>query len=141
MLFRSFSCLIFIVAFLGITKAAFPKYFNAIFSLSFQATFRQIQTREQIAQNELPGFMLNLLFILSGGLFIALLAVYYRWSILPLWQLFIYSAVILSLIYLAKYLFIKFSGWAFNAKSTADEYSFIVFLVNKMLGIFLVPLM
>lgn len=136
-----FYCLIFILLFLSISKAAFPRYFNNIFSLSFQATFRQMQTREQIAQSELPGFMLNLLFILSGGLFIALLAEYYKWSNLPLWHLFIYSSVILSLIYLTKFTFIQFAGWVFNAKTQAGEYSFVVFLVNKLIGILLVPFM
>lgn len=135
-----FYCLLFIVFFLALTKAAFPKYFNNIFSLSFQATFRQSQTREQITQNQLPGLMLNLLFILSGGLFIALLAGYYKWSSLPFAQLFLYSAVILSLVYSGKFLFIQFAGWVFNARAQAGEYSFIVFLINKLIGISLVPL-
>lgn len=135
-----FYCLIFIAFFLALTKAAFPKYFNDIFSLSFQATFRQSQTREQITQNQLPGLMLNLLFVLAGGLFVALLAKYYKWSDLPLSQLFLYSAVILSIIYTGKYLFIQFAGWVFNARPQAGEYSFIVFLINKLIGISLVPL-
>ena len=135
-----FYCLLFIIFFLGITKAGFPKYFNDIFSLSFQATFRQSQTREQISQNQLPGLMLNLLFVLSAGLFIALLAGYNNWSRLPFWKLFLYSSVILSLIYLCKYLFIQFTGWVFNAKAHADGYNFVVFLINKLIGILLVPL-
>ena len=134
-----FYSLLFIIFFLGITKAAFPKYFNNIFSLSFQATFRQGQTRDQITQNQLPGLMLNLLFILSAGLFIALLAGYNNWSQLAFWKLFSYSSVILSIIYLGKHLFIQFAGWVFNAKDATETYIFIVFLVNKIMGIVLLP--
>jgi hypothetical protein len=134
-----FFVLIFIVFFLGLVRTAFPKYFNSIFSLSFQATFRQTQTREQMAQNSVPAFMLNVLFILSGGLFITLFAEFNRWTTISFWQLFVYSTSILSVIYLVKYFVIVFTGWVFNARGSAAEYRFIVFLINKLLGILLIP--
>jgi hypothetical protein len=40
-----------------------------------------------------------------------------------------------------KYLVIQFTGWVFNAKEPASTYSFIVFLINKMIGVALVPLL
>ena len=94
-----FYVLIFIIFFLALIKSSFPKYFNSIFSLSFQATFRQTQTREQMSQNFFPAFMLNVLFILSGGLFITLFAQFYKWTKIPFWQLFVYSTVILGIVY------------------------------------------
>ena len=134
-----FFVLVFILFFLGLIRTAFPKYFNSIFSLSFQATFRQTQTREQMAQNVIPAFMLNILFILSGGLFIALLAEFNKWTTTPFWEFFIYSTSILAIIYLIKYFVILFTGWVFNATESAAEYRFIVFLINKLIGILLIP--
>jgi hypothetical protein len=136
-----FYVLIFILFFLALIKAAFPKYFDSIFTLSFQATFRQTQTREQMAQNFFPAFMLNILFALCGGVFITLYAGIEKWSTLPFWELFVYSTGILLLAYSVKYLVISFTGWVFNAKEAATEYRFVVFLVNKLLGILVIPLL
>ena len=136
-----FYILIFLLFFLGLIKTSFPKYVNSIFSLSFQATFRQTQTREQMAQNFFPAFMLNVLFVLCGGLFITLLAQFNNWTKLPFWQLFVYATGILLIIYLIKYLVISFTGWVFNAKDAVTEYRFVVFLINKVLGILLLPLL
>ena len=136
-----FYILVFLVFFLGLVKTAFPKYVNSIFTLSFQATFRQKQTREQMSQNFFPAFMLNILFVLCGGLFITQFATFNHWSKLPFWQLFIYSTAILLIIYVIKYLVIIFTGWIFNAKDAATEYRFVVFLINKVLGIVVIPLL
>ena len=136
-----FYILVFIVLLLALIKTSFPKYFNSIFSLTFQATFRQSQTREQMSQNFFPAFMLNVLFILSAGLFITLFAQFNKWTDIPFWQLFIYSTCILAIIYLIKYIVILFTGWVFNAANAATEYRFIVFLINKLLGILFIPLL
>jgi len=136
-----FYVLIFIIFFLALIKSSFPKYFNSIFSLSFQATFRQTQTREQMAQNFFPAFMLNVLFILSGGLFITLFAQFYKWTTIPFWQLFIYATSMLGIIYLVKYFVIVFAGWVFNAPDAAADYRFIVFLINKLIGILFIPIL
>lgn len=137
----TFFVLIFLVFFFGLVKTAFPKYINSIYSLSFQATFRQTQTKEQMAQNFIPALMLNVLFVLSGGLFIALFAARDGLSQLKFWQLFIFSTSILLIVYLVKYIVISFIGWVFNAKEVALEYRFIVFLINKLLAILLLPLL
>ena len=134
-----FYILVFLIFFLGLIRTSFPRYFESIFSLSFQATFRQ--TQEQMAQNFFPAFMLNVLFVLCGGLFITMFAEFNHWTSLPFWQLFIYSTGILLIIYLVKYIVISFTGWVFNAKEAAWEYRFVVFLINKLLGILLIPLL
>jgi hypothetical protein len=136
-----FYTLVFLVFFLALIKTSFPRYFGSIFTLSFQASFRQSQTREQMAQNFFPAFMLNILFILSGGVFITLFAQFNNWAILPYWKLFIYSTAILLAIYLIKYIVISFTGWVFNAEGAASEYRFVVFLINKLLGVVLIPLL
>src|SRR5215475_2312452 len=45
----------------------------------------------------------------------------------------------LAVIYLVKFMVLKFVGWVFSISRATDIYIFVVFLVNKMLGIFLLP--
>lgn len=136
-----FYILISLVFLLALIKTSFPKYVNSIFSLSFQATFRQTQTKEQMAQNFFPAFMLNVLFVFCGGLFITLFATYNKWTNLPFWQLFVFSTIILLAIYFVKYIVINFTGWVFNVREAAAEYSFVVFLINKLFAIVSIPLL
>ncbi|HYJ37404.1 MAG TPA: DUF4271 domain-containing protein, partial [Chitinophagaceae bacterium] len=46
---------------------------------------------------------------------------------------------LLVLIYSGKLIIMKSIGWIFRISKATDTYIFIVFLVNKMLGIFLLP--
>ena len=41
--------------------------------------------------------------------------------------------------YFVKFLILKLAGWTFNLKNLTDSYIFIVFLVNKIIGIVLLP--
>jgi hypothetical protein len=101
---------------------------------------RQQQIREQVIQSPLPSLLLNLLFVLSGGLYACYILQYYHY-IAPdqFWVCFLYSSLLLALIYLVKFIFLKISGWIFNIKRTAETYLFIVFMTNKVIGIFLLP--
>ena len=84
--------------------------------------------------------LLNILFVISTGLYLALLARHYNFKYFGnLWITFLYAIAFVSGIYLGKYLVLKLAGWIFNIRSATDTYIFIVFLVNKMIGIFLLP--
>lgn len=135
-LFYIISGLVFLLGFL---KLIFPRYFQNMFRLFFQPTFRQKQTREQLLQNDLPALLYNLFFLLSGGVYVALLAQYFQVTTLQFYQLFLYATVLLAVIYVGKYIFLTFSGWVFNAREAAATYIFIVYLINKIIGIVLVP--
>lgn len=134
-----FYALLFLIALVAFIRVAFPKYFQSLFQLFFQTSFRQKQTREQLLQDNLPSLLMNFLFILSTGMFIALLAQQYNWVVMDFWWLLLYSCSILFIIYLVKYLFLLFSGWVFNVQSSTNTYLFIVFLTNKVLGILCIP--
>lgn len=138
LLFYALTGLILLVA---LIKQLFPKYFSSLFRLMFEASFRQKQRREQLMQETLPSLLMNILFILVGGLFVALIASYYRWLQTSFWWVTLYSITVLALVYMVKYVVIQFTGWVFNAKESASTYSFIVFLINKMIGVALLPLM
>lgn len=129
--------------FLGIVKVAYPKYFQNTFRFIFQTSLRQKQTPEQIVQGYIPGFLLNLLFFIVGGITIALFCrrmLPYNFLKGPLWLVILFCTAVLAAVYLVKYLVAVFAGWVFNAKQAAGTYSFIVFLINRFIGIVLLPL-
>ena len=55
------------------------------------------------------------------------------------WLLYCYSFIALAVVYLIKYLSLKFVGWLFNITATAQGYIFIVFMINKIIGIYILP--
>ena len=120
-------------------RLVFPKYFNGLFLMLFQTSFRQKQTKEQMAQDHLPSLLLNIVFIISGGIYFEFILMRYGLDQFSFWWLLLYSTSILSIIYVGKYIFLLFSGWIFNEKMAANTYIFVVFLVNKVIGIALIP--
>ncbi len=136
---RLFYVMSAILLLLGFIRAIFPKYVNDLFLLFLQTSLRQKQTRDQLLQNNLASLFVNLLFFLSGGLFIGLYLQFRNWSSLSLWTLSLAGAGLLLVVYLFKYLFLLFAGWVFNMKEAAGSYIFFVFMVNKVMGILLIP--
>jgi len=124
---------------LAFIKLVFRRYFSSIFRLFFQPSFRQKQTREQLQQNNLPSLLLNLFFIFSASAYISFLLQYYHFTSYDFWWIFLYSLASLTLIYLSKYIFLSFAGWVFNVKVATDSYIFAVYLINKILGVILIP--
>jgi hypothetical protein len=120
-------------------RLAFPKYFQNIFKLFFQPSFRQSQTREQLLQNNLPSLLFNLFFIVATSLYTAF--IFDRYNVMPLsfWTIWFYAAITITLLYGFKYLFLVFSGWVFNVKAATDTYIFIIYLINKIVGVLLIP--
>lgn len=121
-------------------RQAFPKYFNDLFRLFFRTTLKQKQVREQLMQTHLPSLLLNIFFMVSGGLYIDIL--FQHFGSAPVdnfWLLFLYCSLGLSIIYIIKFLGLKIFGWLFNMKESADNYIFVVYIINKVIGIFLLP--
>jgi hypothetical protein len=51
----------------------------------------------------------------------------------------LYSALSLIVLYTGKFIFLSFAGWVFNVKEATDAYIFAIYLINKILGVVLVP--
>jgi len=137
-LFYLLTCVVLLLA---IIRQLFPRYFLQLYRIMFQASFRQKQTREQLMQETMPSLLMNILFIIVGGLFIALIADIYKLQNTSFWWLTLYSITVLALVYMSKFLVIQFMGWAFQVKEPATTYGFIVFLINKIIGLALLPLL
>ncbi|MEO7924023.1 MAG: DUF4271 domain-containing protein [Chitinophagaceae bacterium] len=135
-----FYLLIFLLIVFALLRQAFPKYFNDLFRLFFRTTIKQRQIREQLMQTPLPSLMLNGFFVVSAGLYIAFMFRHFGVrSVDNFWLLAFYCCAGLSVAYLVKFVGLKVSGWVFNMPEAADSYIFIVFIVNKMIGIMLLP--
>jgi hypothetical protein len=126
----------------ALIRVFFGKYLSNLFNLFFQVSMRQQQIREQVLQSPLPSLLLNALFVITGGIYGCFLIRYYHLAeTVDFWMLLVNCAILLSAVYLVKFLFLKLAGWIFNIQRATDTYIFIIFLVNKILAIFLLPVL
>lgn len=131
-------CLILLI--FAISKTVFAKYFNDLISLFFRRTLKQRQLQQQLLKDSLPSLIFNIIFIIVAGIYIALLIQELGTNLkYPTWQLVLYCVLAIAIVYLVKYLVLRLSGWMFNFKRIIDAYIFLVFLVNKIIGLFLLP--
>jgi len=125
---------------LGLYKLYFAKYFNDLQRLFFNTTLKQKQIREQMLQAAFPSLLFNAYFVVSAGVYAFFILQYYKLNAATNRWILISACILLILvIYLIKFITLKLSGWIFDRKEAADTYIFIVFLLNKLLGVFLVP--
>jgi hypothetical protein len=135
-----FYTLIVMLLFFAFIRSSFPKYLTDLFRVAFRTTMKQRQIGEQLIQTPVPSLLLNIFFLLSASFYISFVVQHYHLATgYGFWVLYSYSFTGLAIIYLLKFLSLKFSGWLFNISSTTDGYIFIVFLINKIIGIFLLP--
>lgn len=129
-----------LVLLLALVNRLFGKYMSDLFRIFYKGNFTQSGLRDQLMQNSLPSLLLNLLFFAAAGMFINFL-VHERSTVIRLnfWQSFGAVTAFVALAYGIKYMLLRLSGWVLNAKELAGNYSFVVFLVNKMAGFILLP--
>ncbi|MGJ7031800.1 DUF4271 domain-containing protein [Niabella hirudinis] len=124
-------------------KTAFSKYFDDLTTLFFRRTLKQRQLQQQLSQNTLPSFLFNILFVFVAGYYLALMATQLATHkpAYPFWQLFAFAVAVVSLAYLAKFFLLKLFGWLFKLQHLTDAYIFLIFLVSKILVLFLLPVL
>lgn len=128
--------------FYALIHALFGRYLHNLRAVFFRVSMRQAQLREQLTQEQVPALLLNLLFVANAGLYLALLGNYFHWlPNLNLWTFWGYASLALLLLYVAKFCLLKVSGWIFSVSRATNTYILIVFMVNKMIGIALLPLL
>ena len=126
--------------YLGLIRTLFSKYFSTLFRVFFNTSLRQNQLTDQLEQAALPSLLFNIFFIFSGGLYIYFLYQYYiEKSNTINWKLLGLSFAIISISYCVKYAWLMLIGWITNYAHAAKSYTFVVFLLNKLTGIFLLP--
>ncbi len=124
---------------LGILKTLYSRYFNTLFRVFFNTSIRQNQLTDQLEQASVPSFLFNIFFVLSAGLYFYLLLHQFSPSNgLDLHLLEICIPAV-AICYLGKYLSLRFTGWITNYQQEASTYIFIIFLLNKVIGVLLLP--
>lgn len=121
---------------LGLIRNVWREYFDKVFLVYFNQGFLFRQKKDAMMMWSLPSALLNVLFVLSASFFIFLgLGSNYKLVGMDRWQVMIFMLVILSLVYFFKYFFLQFLGWMFKQKEVFEQYSFVVFLNNKIIGV------
>lgn len=129
-----------VVMLLGVIRLAYLKYFSDLFRAFLNPTLSQRQLKDQLSQSPFPNFLLNVFFAVSLGVYLYLLM--YRQQYIfnaDAWLLIPGLILLVALIYGIKHVVLRFCGWLFGNNDLADAYIFILNLINKVLGILLVP--
>lgn len=135
-----FYYLLAIFLFFGILRSTYSRYLNDLFRFFFRTSLRIEQIREQLVQAGLASLFYNLFFCFALGLYCYLAASYFHASLkLQEWLVPLLTTLLLALLYFGKYIFLVLSGWLFNASSATHAYTFIVFLMNKVAAIAILP--
>ena len=135
-----FYALCVVVLILGLFKTFYSSYFNNLFKVFFNTSIRQTQLTDQLLQAKLPSFILNIFFAISVGFYVWLLFKHYQPPRFMNNQLLLPFCIAgIGALYFVKYCILKFIGWMSGMQQAADNYIFVIFLVNKITGIILVP--
>lgn len=127
---------------LGVIKTLHPKYFNDVWRAFINPTLGSRQLKDIIEAASIPNLLMNLFSSVVLGTYVFYLITMnldLRFTQLPGGLVVSLLIIGASLVYLFKHGFILFSGWAFNIRGITEQYNFNIFLVNKILGMALLP--
>ena len=116
-----------------------PQYISKLFSQFSQSSIRMMQNREQLLQNSLASLIMNIGFIMSFSLLATLII--FNAHLLPInfWEGFLYMCLFFLSLYIGKFFCLTIAGYIFNTNELVQTYIFVVFMINKVLGILFIP--
>ncbi len=125
----------------GVIKTVYGRYFATLFRVFFNTSLRQSQLTDQLIQAKLPSLFFNLVFVIAGGIYAFLLFHKMTNGLQINRWLFILGCIGAFIgIYAVKFVVVKFIGLITGYNTEADTYIFIVFLINKIIGVCLLPI-
>jgi hypothetical protein len=132
----------YIFLFLFFFTAVLGKYSNGLlrklWKIYINDGFIYRQSKDQMSQLPLFSIALNVLFIFSGGIFLFFGMDWdYQFTGNLRWYILLSSFAVIALIYLFKNIFLRILGWAFGQEEAFEDYLFVVFLNNKLMGLIL----
>lgn len=137
-----FYLLLFLCMMLGLIRFMDTRYFLNLWRAFWNPTLSNRQLKDQLQGSGLPNLLMNIFFTFAGGAYIYYIVKFFtpvNSGVIPASLLIIMLIAGTGLIYFAKYLAVRFSGWAFRVEGITEHYLFNVFLINKVLGITLIP--
>jgi hypothetical protein len=136
-----FYLLLSIIAFLGIVKFIYPRYFTTLFKVFFNTSLKQSQLTDQLLQTKLPSLLFNIIFVIVSAVYMFTLLNHYHYKTnYNTLFLLLLCTILIATIYLCKYSTLKLTGWLTGNLSVTNSYTFIIFLINKILAVLLLPL-
>ena len=128
-----------IILLFGFFKVFYARYFNNIFRVFFNTSLRQSQLTDMLMQSNLASLIFNIFFALISGLYLWLLLNHFKLITEANNKILFFCVLSVSIIYFIKFCVIKFLGWVTGMKDAADTYIFVIFLINKIIGVMLIP--
>lgn len=138
-----FLILILVLAAFAWLRTYYNKYFVQIMSAFWNNNLTNQIVRDESILVQRASVILNILFNLVGALFLYFVSIYYSW---PLGGIgtglnrFLFLALIVTAAYAVKFLILKICGYLFHITREMSTYLFIVFLINNILCLLLIPL-
>ncbi|MBI4946660.1 MAG: DUF4271 domain-containing protein [Bacteroidetes bacterium] len=131
------------VMILGYLFSAYNTRFNAFIKTSFSSRFVNQLSQEEYSLSHPTSIFLSVNFLITASLFI-LQAISIKKILLSFIDFSFLSYLLivcfLFVIYLIKVLFLKVIGFIFDKSVAVKEYIFLIFLINQLIGIGLIPL-
>ncbi|MCT4623683.1 MAG: DUF4271 domain-containing protein [Schleiferiaceae bacterium] len=127
---------------MAIIRFSFSKYLHRVIDAIVNAQTSNSLFVEKNMRNLRGAIFMNCLFFVNGALFLS----QYSSELMSLkhannsFSFFLYCLLALLLIYLGKLIVIRTFGYIFNGTKESKEYMHTVFLYNKNLGMFLLPI-
>jgi hypothetical protein len=135
-----FYSIIFLLLLFGLLKTFYSRYLNNLIRVFFNTSLRQNQLTDQLLQSTLPSLFFNVFFVLIAGFYVYFLLDNYDYiDAVEDQRILLLIIAAIAIVYAVKYCVLKFTGWVSGYKQEADTYIFIVFLINKIIAIALLP--
>jgi len=127
---------------LGLIRFMDTRYFLNLWKAFWNPTLSNRQLKDQLQGAGLPNLLMNIFFTMAEGAYIYYVVKFFtphHSGVIPPALLIIMLIGGTGFIYFTKYAAVRFSGWAFRVEGITEHYLFNVFLINKVLGITLIP--
>lgn len=137
-----FYFLLFLCALLGLIRLTDPRYFLQLWKAFRNPALSSRQLKEQLENASFSALLTNIFFTMTAGAYIYYLIKLFvpqRAGTIESHWLILMLMGGMMLIYAIKYGVMRFSGWAFKVEGITQHYIFNVFLINKIIGVVLLP--
>jgi hypothetical protein len=123
----------------GLCKVFYNKYVHNVFRVFFNTSLRQNQLTDILLHSTLASLIFNVLFTISAGIYLWFILLNDRSGYDKDIILLPFCVVLIMLIYIVKFIGLKFTAWLTGLQSAAEQYIFVIFLINKIIGFLLLP--
>jgi hypothetical protein len=137
-----FYLLVSLCIMLGLIRYSDTRYFSNLINALWNPNRTNRQLKGQLQATKLSNLLMNIFFTMSAGAYVYYVIGVFNPQRPDLVSPSVFLALLVAgmmLIYLGKYLMIRFSGWAFRLEGITDFYLFNVFLINKIIAIVVLP--